>query len=82
MGFQFFWEGLLGRFGLGAWFTEYGFGIWVELDASDVALCDHIAYGRMHNVTKFSVCFTDRPLHRCHISIINDGGIFLWEYVV
>ena len=82
MGFQFFWEGLLGQFVLGTQFTEFRFGIRVKLDASDVALSDHIAYGGMCIVTEFSVHFTDRPLHRCHIGIINDGGIFCWDYVV
>ena len=76
MGFQFFWEGLLGQFVLGTQFTEFRFGIRVKLDASDVALGDHVAYGRMHNVTEFLVCFTDCPLHRCHIGIINNGGSF------
>ena len=63
-------------------FTEFRFGIGVELDASDVALGDYVVYGRMHNVTKFLVHFADCPLHRCHIGIINNGGIFCWEYMV
>ena len=54
----------------------------VELDASDAALGNCVAYGGMCNVTRFAVHFADHPLYRCHIGIINDGGIFCLEYVV
>ena len=56
--------------------------IWVELDAGDVALGDHVVYGGMWNVTEFSMHFADCPLHRCNIGITNDGGVFCWEYAV
>ena len=81
-GLWLFQEWLVGQFCFGASFTELRIWVWIQLNASDVALGYWMLDSGMHNVAKFAVCFTDHHLDRGNIGIVDFWRITCYNYMV